>query len=290
VKRPTVFEVAAAAGIVAFFWTLLASKTPVREYAGRDGTSRLAGRGHFAIAESANDIRALQDRLRNDPADAWTAYQLARRLEYAGQTERAREAHRAVARSTQALAAEEQRFGRFMYARGQSLRTLGMAEDSRKAFAAVAAWYEQRMQDNTRLRTSPGAMLRYGWALELSGQPDRARQTWCEVLESVREGELDAGAMADKAALHALISDPEGALCALTRAQERGFVDADAVENDESFASLRGDERFGQVLGWMRRAESDRKWDNGYWIERYSRWAAPPGPPRNRTGRLSTGL
>jgi hypothetical protein len=262
VKRPTIIEVAAFAGIAAFLWTIVSSKPPREPRAGR---SRLAG-GTVGMPprDPPTDIPGLILRVRNDPGDHGALMALARRYEMYGQPEHAAEAWNQLVAATQTLTPESPRFGRGVFARAAALRAQGRTDEATTVFAAAADWYTRRLADNASFGGNRQLMMRLGWARRLSGDEAGAREAWKAALQTVwgdADGP-DGQAAYDKAALLCLLDRSEEGLTALTVAAERGYDDPEGALADEAFSELRDDERFQRTVERFRRNDVSRRWND----------------------------
>jgi tetratricopeptide (TPR) repeat protein len=261
VKRPTIIEVAAFAGIAAFLWTIVSSKPP-REPPGSSPRTGMAG-GPMSFRDPPTDIPGLRLRVRNDPGDHFGLYCLARRYDMLGQPDKARQAWTQLAANTESLSPETRTFGRNLFLRAQALRALGRAEEARDLFARCAEWYTRRMEENPNFNTNRALLIRLGWARKLAGDEPGAREAWKMALDTlwgIPDDGSDPMGSYDKAAVLCLLGRPEQGLVALTLAAEGGYDDPEGALNDEAFTEIRADERFLRTIDWIRSTDQARRW------------------------------
>jgi tetratricopeptide (TPR) repeat protein len=268
VKRPSIIEVAAFAGIAAFLWTIISSKPPREK---RDPQYRAANAMGYPSREPPIDIPTLRLRVRNDPGDAYALYLLARRYDMYGKPDRARDTWVRLLANTAELAPESRGYGRTLFVRASALRALGRGDEARRSFADAAAWYTRRIGDSPRSSTNRSLLMRLGWARQLSGDTPGARECWTAALDATWQtvdgasgGASDAGdpgVAYDRAALLCLLNRPEEGLTALTVAAARGYDDPEGALADEAFAPIRDDERFTRTIEWIRRTAVARRWN-----------------------------
>jgi tetratricopeptide (TPR) repeat protein len=257
-QKPSILGLAAAAGILAFCWTLYqgASKVELRRphsytYTDRGPTPttmRAAGR----ISTAASTIPELQRHLQNNPDDYRAWRRLAERLSWNGRPGEAADAYRSVIRRTDSFRPTDAEYGRALFDRAMAYRALGEDEMVQVELSTYLEWLAA-MGYSVATIENRNYLHRLGWAARLTGDEETAQLAWSRGIEvTIPAAETSPGIMYMLAAFQALVGQHDQAIASLQKAAAAEYADPLQAQHDEDFAALRDDPAFAEIIAAMR--------------------------------------